>query len=287
MIIDAHNHPDWHGHDLERYLANMDSLGIELCWLLTWECPRDEYDPRFIPVLPPTAGKGPLSFDRALSYKERAPDRFILGYAPDPRTPDGIDRLKSAVSIYGVRIYGELKLRMMFDNLDAIRMYRYCGEARLPVIVHIDYEYNKEEMYPRPNYWYGGGIEPFERAVRTCPDTVFIGHGPGFWGHISGDDKITSTGYPEGRVHPGGRVSELLRKYPNLYADLSAGSGHNALQRDTDFAREFLLEFRDRILYARDYFDNRHQELLNSLDLPEDVLAAIYAENARRLIPPI
>ena len=38
-IIDAHNHPDWHGHDLDKYLVNMDQYGIEKTWLMNWECP--------------------------------------------------------------------------------------------------------------------------------------------------------------------------------------------------------------------------------------------------------
>ena len=28
-IIDAHNHPDWHGKDLERFLQDMDAKNIE------------------------------------------------------------------------------------------------------------------------------------------------------------------------------------------------------------------------------------------------------------------
>ena len=75
-----------------------------------------------------------------------------------------------------------------------------------------------------------------------------------------------------------------MREYPNLFCDISAGSGNRALSRDRDFTKAFLLEFQDRILYARDYFDNVHQELLNSLGLPEEVLAKIYAGNAERLI---
>jgi predicted TIM-barrel fold metal-dependent hydrolase len=80
-------------------------------------------------------------------------------------------------------------------------------------------------------------------------------------------------------------VVAVLRECPNLWCDLSAGSGIGALKRDPGFAKEFLTEFQDRILYARDYFDNVHQEFLNSLDLPEDVLAKIYSGNALRLVP--
>ena len=47
---------------------------------------------------------------------------------------------------------------------------------------------------------------------------------------------------------------------------------------------EFLTEFQDRILYARDNFTNFHQEFLNSLDLPESILSKIYYKNAEALL---
>ena len=46
-IIDAHNHPDWHGYNLEKFLANMAQHGIEKTWLFSWECPLDEFDPTY------------------------------------------------------------------------------------------------------------------------------------------------------------------------------------------------------------------------------------------------
>lgn len=281
-IIDAHNHADWHGYDLKKFLANMDSHHIEKTWLLSWECPRDEYADAPAWVGDET---GPIPFSRCLSYAERAPDRFVLGYAPDPRRPDAIDRLQAAIEIHGVRVYGELKLRMMYDNRDALRMFRFCGEKKVPVTVHIDYEFDTGQKYPRPNWWYGGGIEAFERAVAACPGTVFLGHGPGFWAHISGDGKHLKESYPKGKVVPGGKIPEMLKKYPNLYCDWSAGSGHNAINRDLEFGKDFLLEFQDRILYARDCFDDQHQKLLNSLDLPKTVLKKIYSGNALKLVP--
>lgn len=285
MIIDIHNHPDWYGYNLERYLENMKKYNIEKTWLLSWEAPESEYDPAYKRVTP-DAGKpnGPISFERCVSYVDRAPDKFVLGYAPDPRLPDAIDRLDHAIQLYGVKVYGELKLRMTYDNPDALRMYRFCGEKGLPVLVHIDYEFDTGATYPRPNWWYGGGIDAFERAVAACPDTTFIGHAPGFWAHISGDDQYDKVMRPSGKVIPGGKVPEMLDKYPNLYCDLSAGSGHNALSRDPEFAREFLITYQDRVMYGRDYFDNIHQLLLNSLDLPDEVLDKIYFRNALRLL---
>ena len=92
--------------------------------------------------------------------------------------------------------------------------------------------------------------------------------------------------YPDTKVVPGGALVRMLRKYPNLYCDWSAGSGRNAMSRDPAFGRDFILEFQDRFLYARDYFDNVHQEFLNSLNLPQDVLSKIYSGNALKLVPP-
>lgn len=285
MIIDCHNHPDWHGYNLDGFLENMSKYNIDVTWLLSWEAPADEYDPAYISLTPDVGPQGPIPFARCLSYAERAPGKFVLGYAPDPRRPDAIDRMKAAISIYGVRIYGELKLRMMYDNVDAINMYRFCGENGVPVQVHIDYDYETGVKYPRTSWWYGGGIEAFERAVKACPETVFLGHAPGFWAHISGDEQYKTNPYPDGEVVPGGKLVTMLHTYPNLYCDMSAGSGVNAMQRDTRFARTFLLEFQDRILYARDYFDNVHQDFLNSMELPESVLKKIYSENALKLVP--
>lgn len=285
MIIDCHNHPDWHGHNLEKFLANMARFNIDRTWLLSWECPADESAPGNNPVVPDAGGlNGPIPFARCIAYAERAPGKFIPGYAPDPRRPEAIDRLQAAMTIYGVRICGELKLRMMYDNPDALRLYRFCAEHKVPVIVHIDYEFDTGAKYPRPSWWYGGGMEAFERAIRGCPETIFLGHAPGFWAHISGDDQYDKVDYPKGKVVPGGKLIQMLRQYPNLHCDLSAGSGLNALHRDPAFAKDFLLEFQDRILYGRDYFDNLHQEFLNSLKLPREVLAKIYSGNAERLL---
>ena len=285
MIIDDHNHPEWAKHNLDRFLENMEENGIDVTWILSWESPPDEYAPGPY-ALGLGLDNGPIPFSGCLSYVERAPDKFVLGYAPDPRRPEAIDQLAAAIDIYGVRVYGELKLRMMYDNPDALRMFKFCGEKGLPVLVHLDYEVPVGGgTYPRPNWWYGGGIEPFGRAVEACPETTFIGHGPGFWAKISNDDQYDKIYYPKGDVVPGGALVEMLRKYPNLYCDTSAGSGCNALRRDPEFGKGFVIEFQDRILHGRDCFDSKHQELLNSMGLEDEVLAKVYSKNALKLVP--
>jgi len=286
-IIDAHNHPDVHGTDFDAFVEDMDRNGIAKSWLLTWQAPADECEPAFIRTTPGWIedGSGPIPFSRCLRYKERAPDRFVLGYGPDPRRPEAVDALAAAADIYGARVCGELKLRMMYDSPDAVRLFRFCGAEGFPVVVHLDYEFDAGAKYPRPSYWYGGGIEALERAIRRCPDTVFLGHAPGFWGHISGDGKHLKDQYPKGRVKKGGALVRTLREYPNLFCDISARSGLEALSRDKSFAQEFLDEFRDRVLFGRDSTGDEHLRFLDSLRLPDEVREKIYSGNALRLVP--
>ncbi len=286
MIVDCHNHPDWHGHNLERFLANMAQHDIDVTWLLSAEYPETEVPPDFIRVSSPLGLRnGPIPFALGVNYAQNAPGKFVLGYAPDPRQPGAIDRLQAAVEIHGVRICGEFKLRMTCDNPDAIRMFRFCGEKSLPVVVHLEYPVENGDNWFQRTWWYGGSIDALTRAVQACPDTVFIGHGPGFWSHISDDDQCETVCYPTGKVRGTGRISSMLRDCANLYCDLSANSGCNALSRDPEFAKDFVLEFQDRLLFARDYFDNALRSVLANLELREEVLSKIYSGNALRLVP--
>ena len=283
MLIDAHNHPNWHGFNARKILQNMDEQGIDQLWLLSWELPEDEYSPSYHSVLPPAGAGIPLA--DVLAVGREAPDRFILGYIPHPKRADAIDRLKAAVEIHGIRLAGELKVRLPFDDLDAIRLYQFCGAHKLPITIHLDYPIDHGQgNYPRPNWWYGGSIEALERAIVACPETVFIGHAPGFWAHISADGKFARDIYPDGPVLPGGRLPEMMRKYRNLWADLSAGSALRALSRDPQHARGLIIEFQDKLLFGRDYFDTRLMEFLLSLDLPQTVLSRLTYQNAQRLL---
>src|SRR5581483_4489630 len=100
--------------------------------------------------------------------------------------------------------------------------------------------------------------DKLETVLKLCPKTNFIGHAPGFWRHISGDGYTAPETYPKGAVTPGGRVPELLARYPNLYADLSAGSGLTAISRPPEGqGRQFLIDFQDKLLFGRDEFTDR------------------------------
>ena len=284
MLIDCHQHINWGGKDCDAAVADMDRAGIDVAWLLTWEVPEGEYDPYYLSAFDPR--RVGLPFEDVVRACERHPTRFVAGYAPDPRRPDAIERLESAVKMYGVRVYGELKVRIVLDDPDVLRVFRKCGELALPVVVHIDVPAKERPKLPARDWWYCVDIDRLEAVMKACPDTVFIGHAPGFWRHISGDGYTAEGAYPEGEVTPGGRVPELLSRYPNLYADLSANSALNAIRRPPEGqGRRFLIEFQDQLLFGRDTFDDTLMDFLKQLDLPASVWDKVTCSNALRLVP--
>jgi hypothetical protein len=54
-------------------------------------------------------------------------------------------------------------------------------------------------------------------------------------------------------VEPGGRCDELLGTYDNLYADISMGSGFNAITRDVEYSQGFLERHHEKLLFGTDY----------------------------------
>jgi predicted TIM-barrel fold metal-dependent hydrolase len=128
-----------------------------------------------------------------------------------------------------------------------------------------------------------GTVANLARAMRACPDTIFLGHAPGFWREISGDAETETQMYPNGPVTEGGKLWQLFEEYPNLYGDLSAGSGLSALKRDPKHAKKFIAAFADRLLFARDYYGGDLYDFLETLALPTAVRDKIYSQNALKL----
>jgi len=282
-LVDAHGHVKWFGYDARRLVANMDEHGIAVMWLLTWEVDRHEVDPFYENVFWP--GRFGMPLEDVVEAVAQYPDRFVPFFAPDPRKAHALERLRGAVQNHGVRGCGELKCRVMMDDPGALELFHYCGEAKLPVVFHMDVPLPRRQLDRDPGYWYCCDWENLARALELCPRTVFLGHAPGFWREISGDADAVTEAYPRGAVTPGGRLWAYLDRYPNLCADLSAGSALTALSRDPAKGREFLLRYQDRCLFARDYFDGRLHEFLTSCRLPAAACRKILSGNALRLVP--
>ncbi|OGG44494.1 MAG: hypothetical protein A3F84_07065 [Candidatus Handelsmanbacteria bacterium RIFCSPLOWO2_12_FULL_64_10] len=292
MIIDAHNHVNYQGRDAAGVIAEMDASGIDLTWLLTWYLPPGQHAPgsarTFGPLnFRPDGAHAGATLDHILHACERYPGRFVAGYCPCPYEGDAARLFETAYHMHGVRVCGEWSYRLTLDDPRSLELFRAAGRLGAPVVLHMDVPY-LPDTEGRPVYqpfWYGGDIDNLERALRACPETVFIGHSPGFWRYISGDAETAPESYPPGPITPGGRLHGLFEQYPNLYADLSAGSGLNALKRDLGHAREFVIRFADRLLFGRDDRGQALQEFLPTLDLPQEVAEKVYWKNALRLVP--
>ncbi len=285
--IDAHNHPDFMKMNYAAILQDMETRGIDKICLLSWENPWHENYQRNMTVCPsPLNGNVAVPFERCLDAYLRAPDKFILGYAPDPRIPGAVYRMESAIDTYGVKLCGEFKYRMMMDDPDAIDLFQYCGKRHVPVVLHLDNAgaHPGPEGACWPHYWYCGDIFTLERALQQCPNTNFLGHAPGFWACISGDEQWRTVAYPKGAVLPGGHVERLLETYPNLYCDCSGGSGAIALQRDPEYTKYLFTKYPDRFVFARDEYTGVLSEFIDSLGLPEEILEGFYHGNLERLI---
>lgn len=292
-IIDTHQHVFWHHRNDADLVADMDAHGIESAWLLTWEIMPSEDSPGYHRVLNPLNRRDDgthegIPLRDLLLTRDRYPDRFKVGYCPHPCVGNASDLLRAAVHMHDIRVCGEWKFRVLFDDPRCLELFRTAGELGLPIVLHLDIPYllNEEGKSVYVPNWYGGTVENLERALQSCPDTIFIGHAPGFWREISGDSQTKPGGYPTGPVVPGGRLYRLFEEYPNLYADLSAGSGKRALSRDPEHAVKFLTRFADRLLFARDYYGQELHNFLQSLDLAPEAIEKIYWQNAQKLLEP-
>lgn len=287
MLIDVHGHigrvlPDRSEIiDVVNLIAKMDAWGIDKCCVLALsEHPEGAY-------------MGSDTED-VLAACALYPERLIPFCLIDPRFGNRVDidfsYLLEEYRARGCRGLGELLPKLAFDDALCLNLYRQAGRFDLPVLFDMQDSLNSYGL--RDDY----GLPRLERALQACPDTIFIGHGPTFWAEISSEVPAAQrVGYPAGPIREGGAVPRLLRAYANLYVDISAGSGYNALTRDPAFGEAFLEEFQDKTLFGTDScrrsdIDQLYPNvaLLRHLQagrqVSEDALKKISWRNAARLL---
>ncbi len=268
-MIDIHVHLNWLGWTAKEIIKHADEIGIDRVCLLGWEAIDGAMYHQF----------RRFSTDEILEAYSEYPDRIVPFCAIDPRREDAEDKIKQWYST-GCRGFGEYKIRLRIDNPDSIRIYRLCGRLQLPVLFHMDIP------LPGVPFWYNADMNGLERVLQICPDTTFIGHGPGWWREISGKSDEDLSLYPKGPIKPRGRIEYLFENYSNIYADISAGSGLNAMRRDIEAAKSFVNKYSDRILYGTDDYFGRleHINTLKSLYLTPTVFQAIVHDNAAKIL---
>ena len=244
MLIDVHGHigrivPDRREYiDVTNLIAKMNAWGIDKTCIL----PLSEH---------PEGAYLECNTEDVIAACSRYTDRLIPFCLIDPRygnRPDmDFTHLFEEYKARGCKGLGEFLPKMDFDDPLCMNLYCQAGKFKMPVLFDMqDHPYG---YGVRDNY----GLPKLEHALQECPETIFIGHGPTFWAEISADVPADNrSGYPKGPVALGGAVPRLMRKYPNLWVDISAGSGYNALTRDPKFGLEFLNEFQDKLMFGTD-----------------------------------
>jgi len=252
LFIDIHTHTSWPRHPKvtrpngshyptpQRLIEMMDQAGIAKAVALCTVSPEWRYT-----IVTP---------EEILDISSKFPGRLIPFCNFDPRyltnnAKANFTPLLEAYKELGCKGVGEYIPNLNFDDPLNMNFFQYVEASGLPLTFHIA---------PQQGGYYGcidePGLPRLERVLRAFPRLTFLAHSQPFWAEIS-TDVVGADGsrasYPKGPVTPG-RVVELMRRYPNLHGDLSAGSGFNAISRDPEFGYGFMEEFQDRLYWGTD-----------------------------------
>jgi predicted TIM-barrel fold metal-dependent hydrolase len=266
-IIDIHQHTNYSGRTNEELIRHQGAMGIAQTVLLP---AGRKYGL--------AAGAGGNKTVVALAQKYPKQYYFFANELPDiPETKPEIERYLKMGAI-GI---GEQKFAVQCDSRYIHLIADIAQEFDVPVLLH--FQHNAYNM----------GIERFHTVLERHPKVNFIGHAQTWWGNID-KNHVQTVMYPKGPVTPGGITDRLLSDYPNMYGDLSAGSGLNAMLRDEGHARAFLARHQDQLLYGSDCSDkvgqgekcSGSQQIATVIRLAPDARARrkILHDNAVRLM---
>ena len=240
-VIDIHQHLNYSGRSDDVFLAHQRAMGITKTILL----------PAGSPVISASTHNGVSNGLQAkcagnevcYQFAKAHPKEYLFGANEVPDLPDAVKEIEKYLKLGGV-VIAEQKFGVECDSPEMQKIYHLAAEYRVPVLMHW-----QVKMY---NY----GFERFYKMLETYPRTTFLGHAQTWWANIDKNYQDDSSNlYPKGKVTPGGITDRYLRDYPNMYGDLSAGSGLNALTRDEEHARAFLERHQDKLIYGSDCSD--------------------------------
>ena len=266
-VIDFHQHTNYLDRSDDDLVAHQRTMGVDLTVLLPAGSRLG---------LDANAGRN----QSVVTLAERFPAEFTYFANELPDLPETRAVLEKFLTL-GAKGIGEQKFPVACDSQAMQLVYSIAREFDVPVLLHFQHER------------YNTGIERFHTIVERFPTVNFIGHAQTWWGNIDRNHD-QSVMYPKTPVEPGGITDRLLSDYPNVYGDLSAGSGLNSMLRDEDQARGFLARHQDRLLWASDCNDSvgKGTDCIGSKGLaavrrlaPDpDAIAKILAGNAARLL---
>ena len=205
----------------------------------------------------------PQANEDILEMAERYPDRFIPFCNIDPRALTNsvdapLDRLLRYYRDKGCKGVGEVMLNVPVMHPMIQNLFKHAQDVGLPVTFDGSDQVGGDfGLYDDP------GLPQLEHTLQRFPKLVMLAHGPVFWAELGrletpaqrktvfrpGGEQV---GWqpPSGPIREEGVAPKLLRRYPNLYGELS--NADDALARDPDYGPKFLTEFQDRLLFGTD-----------------------------------
>ena len=238
-IIDIHQHTHYHGRTDVQMLKHQRAMGVTTTILL----------PSGRPVKRPSTHEGKSNGlaaktggnETVMAMAKKHSGEFLFGANEVPDLP-GMQKELGKYLKAGAVIIGEQKFGVPCDSKFVWAVAEVAQDFGVPVLLHFQHgRYNL-------------GIENFHKTLEKFPKVNFIGHAQTWWGNIDAkhEQKIL---YPRGKVTPGGITDKLLANHENMFGDLSAGSGLNALIRDEDHTKEFFERHQGQLLYGSDCAD--------------------------------
>ena len=210
---------------------------------------------------------------------------------------------------FGIDVRDEDGARVPVDHPELDPVFALCAELDIPVLIHVG---EPSEFYQPVDQFNERWLELALLPNRRLP----AGRYPGFEEMVAERDRLFAR-HSDTRfiaAHFGwhandlGRLGGLLDRLPNLYVE--TGAILYELGRQPRRARQFFVDYQDRILFGKDsyrpeefpyywrtfetadeYFNyyRRYHAFwkLYGMDLPDDVLRKIYYANALDVVPGI
>jgi uncharacterized protein len=312
--IDSHIHINMDGIYFNNFIKYLDKEKIDFCWMLNWEeinpglwpyrnltiedvyqtfC---KYPTRIIPFYAPDPHR-----KDACTQIEYWYNKGIRGCGELKATlnwnSDEINILLQTVSklrlpvVFHMEESRHEQIPFSSSIYDKTLFYITNSKRKILSIPKIIVELLVQNYVPlkiSTNFYIFPGymldFVSLELMLQKFPDISFIAHGPMFWKNISDNVAGNTEMYPKGLIKQKGIIWRLLENYPNLYADISAFSGFNALKRDPTNAQIFLTTFEDKILYGTDNTMIGQKEYLKSLRLSLSTYQKIFGDNSYHIV---
>ena len=283
-IIDIHQHLGYSGRSDAALLAHQRAIGATTTILLP--AGRRASRPSTHQGVANGLQAQALGNEACARFAQAHREAFVFGANEVPDLKETTREIERYLK-QGAVVIAEQKFGVPCDSADMQKIYTLARAYDVPVLMHWQFE-----MY---NY----GFERFHTMLEKFPRVNFLGHAQTWWANIDRNHTDQTVLYPKGAVTPGGLTDRYLSDYPNMYGDLSAGSGLNALTRDEHFTRDFLARHRNKLLFGSDCSDgdgggpaclgSRIIATIRRLSADREIERALLYENARlvfRFPPP-